>query len=242
VYFWSTLVGTMIFALGGGVSLYEGLLRVLHGGRLEDSAWSYGSLGAAFVFESASWIVGFRGMREGRPRRRFWAKLRESKDPAVVTVMLEDSAAIVGIALALGGLLLSRAFHTAIYDGIAAMAIGVLLMTVSVLLIRETRSLVIGESADPDMVARLREILASDPSVHRVGELLTMHFGPEQVLVNAQLEFEDGLTSNALEDAVDRIETRTRQEFPIVSRIFVELESLSRQRATTSPTPPPQRR
>jgi cation diffusion facilitator family transporter len=239
VYFWSTIVGTLIFGVGGGVSFYEGLLRVMHGGRLENATWSYVVLGVAFVFESTSWVVGARRLREegGAPARSFWRRLRDSKDPTVVTVILEDSAAIFGIALACGGLVLSHVFRLPALDGVAAMGIGALLMVVAVVLIRESRSLVIGESADPEMVVRLREIFAADPSVHRVGEVLTMHFGPDQVLVNAQLEFEDGLTSGALEDAVDRIEARTRRAFPIVSRIFVELEPLSRKRARRGDAP-----
>jgi cation diffusion facilitator family transporter len=228
VYFWSTIVGTLIFGVGGGVSFYEGLLRVLHGGRLEDATWSYVVLGVAFVFESASWVIGVRQLREEGRGRSFWKRLRDSKDLAVVTVILEDSAAIAGIVLAFAGTWLSHAFHSPVFDGAAAMGIGALLMVVAVLLIRESRSLVIGESADPAMVARLRELFASDPSVDRVGEVLTMHFGPDQVLVNAQLEFKDGLTSDALEGAVDRIEARTRVALPVVSRIFVELESLSK--------------
>lgn len=228
LYFWSTVVGTIIFGVGGGVSFYEGLLKVLHGGPIRSAAWSYAALAVALVLESVSLVVGYRKMRRRHPGDSLWHSFRVSKDPSVMTVVLEDTAAIAGIALAFIGVLLTHVFESSVFDGIAAMCIGVLLATVAVLLTRESRSLVIGESADPGMVRRLREILGADQAVHRVGGLLTMHFGPDQILVNAQIEFADRMTSDDLEEAVDRIESAVRSEYPQVKRIFVELESLSR--------------
>jgi divalent metal cation (Fe/Co/Zn/Cd) transporter len=129
------------------------------------------------------------------------------------------------------GILLSHLFGLGAIDGIAAMCIGALLACVAVLLLRESRSLIVGESADRGLVDRLRQLLASDPSVHRVGGILTMHFGPDRVVVNAQVEFQDPLRSDDLERAIDRIQARVRAACPIVERIFVELETLSRKTA-----------
>lgn len=230
LYFWSTLASTVIFGVGGGVSFYEGLLRVLHGGALQSPRWSYIALAAAFVFESISWAVGYRRLRKTFPRRGLWRAFHESKDPAVLTVVVEDTVALIGIALAFVGVLSSHIFHSPLPDGIAAMCIGVLLATAAILLMRESRSLIVGESAEPKLRARLREILRADSSVNRVGGIITMHFGPDQVMVNAQVEFRDGLQSDELEQAIDRIQMRVRQGCPMVKRIFVELETLSRRR------------
>lgn len=187
--FWSTVVGTIIFAVGGGASFYEGLRRVMHGGPLKSATWSYVALSAAAVFESSSLVVGYRRLRRRYPSEPLWEALQQSKDPALFSAVYEDTTAIAGLVVAFVGVLLAHVFGSAVFDGIGAM----------------------------------------DDCVHRVGHVLTMHFGPDQVLVIAQLEFRDRLTSDDLERAIDRIESRVREECPVVvTRIYVELESLTR--------------
>jgi cation diffusion facilitator family transporter len=227
-YFWSTVVGMLIFGVGGGVSFYTGLRKLLAPAPLESAAWSYASLAVAFVFEGTSLVIGYRKLRQDNPRRGAWRALRDSKDPAVIAVVLEDSAAVIGLVIAATGVFLSHACGDTRFDAAAAMAIGLLLAIMASLLIHETRSLVVGESADPALVGRLRDIFTADPCVRRVGNILTMHLGPTHVLVNAQIQFREELRSSELERAIDRLEGTVKSACPIVKSIFVELESLSR--------------
>jgi divalent metal cation (Fe/Co/Zn/Cd) transporter len=154
-----------------------------------------------------------------------WQTIRDSKDPTVFTVFLEDSAALVGIVLAFC-VLLGQVFHNPYFDPIASVMIAVLLAGVAVLLGRESGALLLGERADPDQIKALREIIVSDASVERVGDLLTMHLGPEQVLLAAEIKFRHGMNVEELEGTIDRLEERIRKNNPTIQKIFLGADSL----------------
>jgi cation diffusion facilitator family transporter len=224
-YFWSLIVSVLIFAVGGGMSLWEGLDRLRHRTPLEAVGWSYAVLGVAAIFEGSSFAVAYRKLSARRRGRSLWRTFRESKDPALLAVVFEDSTAVVGLLLAFLGLFLGTRLRAPALDGVASLGIGALLICSSALLARETRSLLLGEAASDRVVGYIHEVLDADPAVRSAGPVLTMHFGPDEILVNMDVRFRASLTAGELERAVDRIEERIRARFPEVTRIFIEMDS-----------------
>jgi cation diffusion facilitator family transporter len=226
LYFWTTVVAILIFAVGGGMSAYEGILHLLHPVPADHGAWTYGVLGLAALFEGASWTVAAREFRRAQGGRTVWQEIRATKDPLVFVVLLEDSAALLGILFAAGGIGLAHATGIPQFDGAASIAIGILLMAVAVLLARESRGLLVGESADPRTVEDVRRVAGADPAVARVGRALTVHFGPDTVVVNVELEFRRDLRSADLAQAIGRIEGALQRSHPDLKYIFVEGRAL----------------
>lgn len=225
-YFWSLIVAIALFGLGGGLSIYEGVDHVLRPRSLRNPGWVYFVIAAAVVFEGTSWAVALRELLKTKGDRTLWRAVRESKDPGVYTVLAEDSAALVGLALAFLGVLLTQVTGRRIFDGLASIAIGCLLAAVAVFLGYETRSLLVGES-DPEVARTVRRLAATEPAVLHVGTPLTMHLGPEEILVNLGVQFRAGLAAAEVVGAIDRLERAIRQEHPQVTRVFVEAEPLS---------------
>jgi cation diffusion facilitator family transporter len=222
-YFWSMVVALIIFGVGGGVSIYEGILHLRRLPRIEDPTWSYVVLGLAAVFEGISWTIAFREMlHRRRPGDGIWQTIRRSKDPSVFTVLLEDSAALIGLAIAFAGIWLEHRLQNPYLDGVASILIGLLLAVVAAVLARETRGLIIGEGAHPEVVDDILAIARADPAVERASIPLTMQLAPKEVLVNLDVRFQRGLTTAEIEEAVDRLEREIRARHPDVSRIFIE--------------------
>jgi cation diffusion facilitator family transporter len=223
-FFWSFLAAVGIFVAGAIFSVYEGVHTVLHGGESGGILVPYIVLAVAFVAEGSSWLkalVQVRGeaSRAGRPLLRY---VRESKDPTVKTVLTEDSIAVLGLVLAAIGIGLHHLTGDAVWDGGAASAIGVLLGIVAVLLGRDTSDLLIGESADPELVVDVHARLAAAPEVAQVVELLTMHLGPETVLVAARLDLDDDLRADVIEDFSNRMETELAARWPAITQVFLD--------------------
>ena len=229
IYFWSFIVSLVIFALGGGLSLVEGWQHIRHPQPLTSASWSYLVLGISAVFEGTSWFIGVREFRRRRKvSKTFWEQFKRSKDPSVFTVILEDSAALIGIAIAFLGIWSSHHWQKPMFDGIASLLIGVLLIVVAYLLGNEVMDLLIGEAADPEVLRTINQIVAADPDVETAGDPLTMQLAPHQILLNMDLRFRDGLTRNQIESVIDRLETAIRDRVPEVTRIFLEAESLKK--------------
>jgi cation diffusion facilitator family transporter len=229
LYFWSMIVGIVIFGVGGGMSIYEGILHLIHPSPLESPGWSFLVLGVAALFEGTSWFIAFRHFQATRPAGRgVIAVIRESKDPRQFVVLLEDTAALTGIAIAAAGTALGTAFDAPFFDGTASILIGLVLCFVAVVLVYETRGLLIGEGVQPERAAAIRALVLRDDAVEAAALPLTMHLGPEDVLVNLALRFRRGIELDELEAAVRRIESRIREDHPAVRRIFLEAETLQR--------------
>lgn len=224
LYFWSLIVAILLFGLGGGMSVYEGVSHFLHPAKLEDPLWNYVVLGLACLFEGTSFTIAFRELRTERSQESFWQAIRNSKDPTTFVVVFEDSAALLGLATAFAGVYLSHRLENPRIDGIASIVIGLLLATVAVLLAYESRGLLLGESFDSEKVEQIRKLVEADTQVVRAGRPLTMHFGPEDVLLNLDVQFRPGLGSGELAAAVDRLEKAIRQRYTEVKRIFIEVE------------------
>jgi cation diffusion facilitator family transporter len=227
VYFWSLIVAVSIFGIGGGMSIYEGITHIQHPVRLEDPTINYIVLAVAMCFEAYSFSVAWRVFRKTRGRRRTFAAIHHGKDPSLFTVLFEDTAALLGLVVAFVGIFLSHQLEEPVIDGLTSVVIGGILVVAALWLAYESRSLLVGEAADPQMVAAIRDTVLEDEAVTAVGPVLTMHLGPEDVLLNLEVAFTPGLPAEAIHAAVHRIEERIKGPHPEVSRIFIEVEALT---------------
>jgi cation diffusion facilitator family transporter len=227
LYFWTLIVALFIFGVGGGVSIYEGILHLIEPSEVKSVAWSYAVLGLGILFEGASWFLALRGFLRSMRGRGFWKTVRQTKDPTLVAVLFEDSAALAGLVVAFAGIYLGRRLDTPELDGVASIVIGLILMAVASVLAFESRKLLIGESADPEVVRSIRAIVTADAAVLRARTPLTLHLGPDNILVNLEVHFRPELTSAGIEEAVDRLESAIRAAHPTVRRVFLEMQSIS---------------
>lgn len=228
LYFWSLVVAVLIFAIGGGMSFYEGISHLQHPSEIGDPTISYIVLTLALVFEGAALVVAWRSFNKTRGKRSFWQAVRHSKDPAGFAVIFEDAAALLGLLVALAGVYLTQVTRNPVFDGGASIVIGVLLTVIAILLAYESKALLIGESAVPEVREKIREVVEADASVQTMYAPITLHFGPDDVLLALDVEFQDELSSDGVEEAVGRIEKRLREEVPILRRIFIEAKAMSR--------------
>src|SRR5947209_14556216 len=226
LYFWSLIVAVALFGVGGGMSVYEGITHLLHPHPLEDLAWSYGVLGSAFVFEGISWVLSVRPLLPEIREEGLWQAVRTSKDPSVLTVLFEDSAALAGLIVAFCGVALGQWLGTPYADGIASIVIGVLLAAVALFLVYQSKRLLLGESADPEVVEDIKRLARAIPAVADVKPPLTMHFGPDEVLLNLEIDFRPDATAAQITAAIERLERDVRERHPEIGRIFIEAKSL----------------
>jgi len=228
VYFWSFVVAILIFGLGAGISIYEGVSHLLKPPELRNPAVNYVVLGLALVFEGAAWTFAFREFRKTKGKLGWLRAVQASKDPTVLVVLFEDSAAMLGLLIALAGVGLSQATGNPLYDGAASIGIGGVLAVTAAWLAAETKGLLIGERARPDVVEDIRRICRDLDKVERVNEVLTMHMGPEYVLATLSLEFADALTITELERTIEDLNQRIRAAHPEVKKVFIEAESVAK--------------
>jgi cation diffusion facilitator family transporter len=222
LYFWSFIVAVLIFALGAGVSVYEGVVHMRNPEPIEAPFVSYIVLGLAFIFEGVSWAVSLRQFNQARGSLGIFEAFRRSKDPPAFMVLFEDSAALIGILIAAAGTFASVTLEEPAYDGIASIAIGLVLAATAVLLARESKSLLIGERADRALSDSILRIAGEEKSVARANGLFTVQLSPDQVIAALSLEFADELRAPEIENAVMDIEARVRAEHPEVVSIFVK--------------------
>ncbi|PRY09965.1 cation diffusion facilitator family transporter [Pontibacter ummariensis] len=227
LYFWSLIVAILIFAVGGGMSMYEGITHLQHPEPIEDPTLSYIVLGAAVVFEAIAWVMAYRTFQKSRVEKSFWKALRASKDPATFTVLFEDSAAIAGLVIAFIGVFLSNQTGNPVYDGVASIVIGAVLFLVSVLLVIESKGLLIGEGVSRGTLESIQKIATDDPAVARIAPPLTMHMGPFEVLLAIDVKFKSSLSATEIEAAIARLEKGILGSHPEVKRIFIEARSIT---------------
>jgi cation diffusion facilitator family transporter len=225
VYFWSFVVAILIFSVGAGISLYEGIQHLRHPSEMASPHINYIVLGFALLFESAAWYIAWREFSQARGKRGYLEAIRHGKDPSLFVVLFEDSAAMLGILVAFGGVWLTALTGSHIYDAVASILIGVILALTAAWLAYETKGLLIGESADREVVRGIRELAQAHPRILRTNEVLTMHIGPRYILVNLSVEFRDEATAVEIEQVVAGLDRQIKQRWPRVRRIFVEAES-----------------
>ena len=231
LYFWSLIVAMLLFGLGGGMSIYEGITHLQHPSELSDPTWNYVVLAISAVVEAVAFGIALRELlRRRRPQESFWQALRSSKDPTVYTVLAEDAAALSGIVIAAVGVYLAHRLQNPVFDGAASIVIGLVLATVAVFLAYESRSLLVGESAYPEVVQGIHRLAEKDEGVRQVRRPWTMHLGPRELLLAMEIDFSPDLSAADVTAAVDRLESQIRQNYPQVKHIFIEAESLSGRR------------
>jgi cation diffusion facilitator family transporter len=234
LYFWTFIVAILIFGLGAGVAILEGIQKILAPHPLESPWVNYVVLALSLIFEGITWLIALRAFRAGKGRRRWLDAIRSSKDPTVFTVLFEDTAALLGLLIAGAGIAAGQMFDMLIMDGMASVLIGLLLALTATLLAYESQSLLTGEGVQPEIRAGIRNLAAEEPGVVRVNELLTMHFGPQDVLVALSLDFENAQPASSVESTVSRLERRIKSTYPEVTRVFVEAQSFEASNRTTA--------
>jgi cation diffusion facilitator family transporter len=222
LYFWTLIVGMLIFGLGGGISIVTGVFHIIHRTTAESSWWSYAVLAAAAVFETISLYFGVKEIRAERRGRGVIETIRRTKDPSAFAVVIEDTAALIGIALAFLGLFLSSRLQAPWIDGAFSIAIGALLCGVALIMVHESMGLLIGEGMERRSLGELRAIINGDAQVQRVAELLTLYLGPQEVLLAIELEMLPRTTVEEVRTALARIKDAIRRRFPQIRRIYVD--------------------
>jgi cation diffusion facilitator family transporter len=228
VYFWSFVVAILIFAVGAGISVYEGIKHLLHPRTLEDPTINYIVLGLAMLFEGAAWTIALREFRKVKGSLGYFEAVKRGKDPTMFVVLFEDSAAMLGLLAAFAGILLSQLTGLPQFDAIASIIIGLILGGTAVWLAVETQGLLIGESASREVVEGIRSLAGECECVQRVNEVLTMHMGPEFVLVNISMEFRNEMQVGQLEREIASMDRAIKAVYPEVRRVFIEAEAASK--------------
>jgi cation diffusion facilitator family transporter len=226
LYFWSFVVALLIFALGAGVSVYEGVEHLLRPVPIERPAVIFIVLAVSMAFEGASWLVGVRAFRAAQRDRGWWEAFRRSKDPPTFIVVFEDTAAILGLLAAAAGTGLALVTGDARWDGAASLVIALILAAVAALLARESKELLIGERADPILSDAIMEIAAGVAGVCSANSIVTVQLAPHNVIATLSLDFFDYLRAPDIERAVAELESRVRGEHPEVSALFVKPQSV----------------
>ena len=225
VYFWSFVVAILIFAVGAGVSLYEGVLHVLHPVPITSPYVNYIVLILAIFFEGAAFYFALTEFSRAKGKWGYLEAIRKGKDPTNFVVLFEDSAALLGLVIAFLGVFLTQITGNLIFDGLASIIIGLILAGTAIWLAYETKGLLIGESANLKVVKEIRRILEDFPLVEHVNEVLTMHMGPKFILANLSVDFADDVTAVELEKAIAGLDSLIKQSCPDVQRVFIEAEA-----------------
>ena len=227
LYFYTLIVSVLIFGLGGGMSVYEGVMNITHPVATADPTWNYIVLGCSAVFEGISLVIPLRKFTKANGSAHFWHKLRASKDPAFFVIIFENGAALAGLFIAFCGVFFSHYFHLPVLDGASSILIGLVLAFVAIILIIESRNLLIGESATKEKIKAIYEIVDADPDVIKLNSPLTMQMGPDELLLALDVKFKNDLTSGDLTTAVQRLEKNIREKLPDVKKIFIEARNLA---------------
>lgn len=235
LYFWTLIVAVLIFGIGGGISIYEGVKHIKEPEPQTNPTLNYIVLAFAFVFEGAAWYVAFREFKKVKGNLGFVRAVRESKDPTTFTVLFEDSAAMLGLIVAFVGVFLGHTLGIPELDGLASVVIGVILCGVASFLAYESKGLLIGEGLDPQTRADITKFVEADPDVERLVRALSLHFGPTDVLLTLEIAFRPGLSAAEAAGAIDRLDKAIRAEHPEVKHLFVEAQAIAEQAKAAPP-------
>ena len=224
IYFWSFVVAILIFAVGAGISIYEGVHHILHPAEISDPTINYIVLALAMVFEGGALYYAVREFNKSRGSMSALSAVRNGKDPTLFVVLFEDTAAMIGLMIAFIGIYLAQVTGIAMFDGIASVVIGCILGLTAFWLAYETKSLLIGEPAEPEIVEGIRAIIDAEEGVRKINEVLTLHMGPDYILANISIEFANGQKTGELETIISNLSRQIRGAYPVVKRVFMEAE------------------
>lgn len=232
IYFWSFIVAIMVFALGAGISFYEGVHHILHPNAISNPTINYIVLGFAMVFEGAALLFAIREFKAAKGPLGYIEAVQKGKDPSLFVVVFEDSAAMLGLGVALLGVVLAQWTGNFIFDGIASVIIAFILAGTALWMAIETKSLLIGESANKPIRDGIKKLINEMDEIDTLNEALTMHMGPEFILVNISADFSSSINSDQVEDAIAVLESNIKRDFPMVKKVFIEAESIAHFRAS----------
>lgn len=221
-YFWSFVVSIMIFALGGGFAIYEGVQSILAPTEISDPLWNYIVIAAAIVFEGISLIIAIRHFRTIRPHGGLFGNMIKSKNPASFAVIVEDSAAVAGLLLALAGIYFSHHFNEPLYDSIASLLIGLLLLLVAAFLARETKGLLIGETAGEEILSEINHLLSTTEGIENWQAPKTLHLGPKTILVIIEVTFNKNLSVRELKQVILQFKQQASVRIPRIKYLYIQ--------------------
>lgn len=227
VYFWSFVVAITIFGVGSGISIYEGIHSLSDPHPIENAFINYIVLGLAMIFEAGAWYFAWKEFNKSKGNLGYFEAVRKEKDPTTFVVLFEDSAAMLGLLVAFAGVALGQWTGNLLFDGIASLIIGVILAGTAAWLAYETKGLLIGESADKKVINGVKELASSNQAIKTVNQVLTLHMGPEYILVTLSIDFKDSLKAGELEQTTAELTKDIKKAFPRVKRVFIEAEDLS---------------
>ena len=227
IYFWSFVVAILIFALGGGIAIYEGIHYLQHPQPTEHVLWNYIVLTLAFVFEGMALLFALKGFRAKNKDKNLLKAIRKSKDSAGFAIIVEDFSALIGLAIALFGITMNLVTNNPIWDGIASIMIGVLLCAVSIFMANESRGLLLGEGATPEDLLIINKIIEEHPNTSFYAPPKTMHLGPDSVLLALDINFVDGLSTDQLEKTIRELELEISKQRPHINKIYIESKSMT---------------
>ncbi len=228
VYFWSFVVSILIFALGGGFALYEGIHSLRNPEPIEAVTWNYAILAAAILFEGTALLISLRHFRKSGPTKgNLFKRIVKSKDAATMAIIIEDSAAVVGLLIALAGIFLSTALEKPIFDGISSVAIGLLLLTVATFLAVESKALLLGEAAQPEVLRQVDTLLKSAPDIKNWRRPRSMHFGPENILLVVEISFHRGVGLQDAEKSIEALRKQIHEQCPEIQWVYLHPIGLS---------------
>ncbi|PSH57357.1 MULTISPECIES: cation diffusion facilitator family transporter [Phyllobacterium] len=222
LYFWSFIVALLVFAVGAGVSFYEGLTHIMRPEPAANPLVNYVVLGFAMVFEGASWFVALKEFRTVKGKLGYVQAVRQSKDPSVFTVLFEDTAALLGLIIAFIGISAAQVFDMPELDGVASIGISLVLGATAIFLARESKGLLMGEAALPEAEQQILDIANGDPDIQKANGVLTVHMGPKQIVAGLSVEFEDHVLAPQIEACVQRIETALKKANPDIVTLFIK--------------------
>ena len=228
IYFWSFVVAILIFALGGGIALYEGIHHILHPKPLDNLIWNYAVLSVAIVIEGNALRIAMREFNLNRGKKPFMKAIRDSKDTSTVAIVIEDGAAVLGLLIALICVFLGQVTGIPYFDGIGSTLIGLLLISVSWFFAMECKGLLIGEGLLKTDLQKIADILISREKVLKFSPPLSMYLGPNEVLLNIDIMFDDEMMTDEIENEIDEIEMSITEAIPKINRIYIEAETISK--------------
>jgi cation diffusion facilitator family transporter len=225
VYFWSFVVAILIFAVGAGISVYEGVKHLLHPTPVENPNVSYVGLALAAVFEGAAWFFAWKHFSRVKGRFGYIKAVQRGKDPSIFVVLFEDTAALLGLVVAFLGTYLGQVTGSPYFDGAASVLIGLILGGTAIWLAFETHGLLIGEGVNPEVLATIRQVVGRHSVIEHVNEVATMHMGPDYVLVNLSVDFSSKASADDVESVVKQLDRELKTALPQVKRVFIEAEA-----------------
>jgi cation diffusion facilitator family transporter len=228
IYFWSFVVAILIFAVGAGISIYEGVKHLAHPQPVESPYVNYIVLGFAMLFEGGAWFFAWKEFRKVKGGFGYIQAVQRGKDPSMFVVLFEDTAAMLGLIVAFLGVFLGQVTGSPYFDGGASVVIGIILGATAIWLAHETHGLLIGERANPEVAEKIREIVARQDSITHVNELATMHMGPDYILVNLSVDFSSDSSADDVERVVSQLDRELKESLPRVKRVFIEAEARRR--------------